>query len=289
MQNDEVLTAKMVPEKRVIPQVNLSSPAEAQSYKGDAQQWLAAIVQSSDDAIIGQSLEGIVTSWNKSAERIFGYDASEILGKPISLLAWPGNVEDMPRLVEAIRRGERVDHYQTVRRHKNGGQIFVSLTLSGILDSEGKVIGISKISRDISTRKAADETLSRQAHLLDQVYEPIMVRTLDDRVVYWNKGAERAFGWTSDEAIGKLSRELLKREFVEPESLISEVLDTKGNWEGELVNVRRDGHRRTMLSRWKKQKGIAGWEILETSFDITERKASVGKGRTDQGTASCRR
>ncbi len=277
MQSNEGHIAKMPPVQRVAPQADPLLPSETQPYKGDAQQWLAAIVESSDDAIIGQSLDGIVTSWNKGAERIFGYDASEVLGKPISLLAWPENEDDMSQLIEAIRRGERIDHYETVRRHKNGRQIFVSLTLSGILDSEGKVIGISKISRDISTRKAAEETLSRQTHLLDQVYEPIMVRTLDDRVVYWNKGAERAFGWTSTEAIGKISRELLKREFLEPESLISEALDTKGDWEGELVNVTRDGRRRTMLSRWKKQKGMAGWEILETSFDITERKLAFEK------------
>jgi len=277
MQSNEGHIAKMRPVQRIAPQADPLLPSETKPYKGDAKQWLAAIVESSDDAIIGQSLDGIVTSWNQGAERIFGYDASEVLGKPISLLAWPGNEDDMSQLIEAIRRGERVDHYETVRRHKNGRQIFVSLTLSGILDAEGKVIGISKISRDISTRKAADETLSRQANLLDQVYEPIMVRTLDDRVVYWNKGAERAFGWTSTEAIGKRSRELLKREFLESESLISEALDAKGDWEGELVNVTRDGHRRTMLSRWKKQKGMAGWEILETSFDITERKLASEK------------
>ena len=161
----------------------------------DAPQWLAAIVEHSDDAIIGQSLDGIITSWNKSAERIFGYTASEAIGEPISLLAWPGTEEDMPQLIETIRRGERVDHYETLRRHKNGTKIFVSLTLSGILDADGKIVGISKISRDISARKAADETLIRQARLLDEVYEPILIRTLDDRIVYWNKGAERVYGW----------------------------------------------------------------------------------------------
>jgi PAS domain S-box-containing protein len=260
---------------RAVPQVDRSVSREDPPYKEDAQQRLASIVESSDDAIISESLDGIVTSWNKGAERIFGYDASEVLGKHISLLAWPENQEDMPRLIEAIHRGERVDHYETTRRHKDGRQVFVSLTLSGILDAEGKVVGISKISRDISARKAADETLALQASLLDQVYEPILVRTLDDRIVYWNKGAERVYGWNAAEAIGKISRELLQTEFFEPELSVRKVLQTEGNWEGELSNLTREGTRRTMLSRWKKQQGIAGWEILETNFDITERKVAL--------------
>jgi PAS domain S-box-containing protein len=241
----------------------------------NAQQWVASIVESSEDAIISETLDGIVTSWNKSAERIFGYSSSEAIGRPISFLAWPGNEEDMTRLVEQIRRGERVDHYETVRRHKDGTQVCVSLKLSGILDAGGNIIGISKISRDISSRKAAEETVALQARLLDQVYEPILVRTLDDRILYWNKGAERVYGWTSEEAVGKVSRELLKTEFQELQLSIHEAFEAEGIWEGELSHLTRDGIRRTMLSRWKMQEGRSGREIIETSFDITERKRAL--------------
>src|ERR1700722_5703949 len=136
--------------RQATAQVSQPSRPNDPPYKGDTKQWLAAIVESSDDAIIGESLDGTVTSWNKSAERIFGYDSSEVIGKAISFLAWPGNEEDMPRLVETIRRGERVDHYETVRRHKNGKPIFVSLTLSGILDADGKTVGLSKPAGDFS-------------------------------------------------------------------------------------------------------------------------------------------
>lgn len=239
------------------------------------QQWLASIVESSEDAIISETLEGIVTSWNKSAERIFGYSSCEAIGRPISFMAWPGNEEDMTRLVEQIRRGERVDHYETVRRHKDGTQVCVSLTLSGILDACGNIIGISKISRDISSRKAAEETVALQARLLDQVYEPILVRALDDRILYWNKGAERVYGWTSEEVVGKVSRELLKTEFHEPEQSIHEAFEAEGIWEGELSHLTRHGIRRTMLSRWKMQDGRSGREVIEASFDITERKRAL--------------
>ncbi|WP_348268766.1 PAS domain S-box protein [Edaphobacter sp. DSM 109919] len=262
----------MPPIQRPIRQIDEAIPSQSLPYIPDAQQWLASIVESSDDAIIGESLEGIVTSWNNSAKRIFGYEASEVLGRHISLLAWPGNEEDTPRFIEAIRRGERVDHYETTRRHKDGSQIFVSLTLSGIHDAEGKLIGISKISRDLSSRNAADATLVRQARLLDQVYEPILVLSRDDRIMYWNKGAERVYGWTATEAIGRTGRDLLQTEFLEPELSMREALEIEGNWEGELANVTRDGVRRTMLSRRKRQEGTVGWEVIETSFDITERK-----------------
>lgn len=272
MHSYDVPIVKMSSTQRPIRQIDEGTSQEDLAYKGEPQQWLASIIQSSDDAIISESLEGIVTSWNNSAKRIFGYDASEVLGRHISLLAWPGNEEDTPRFIDAIRRGERVDHYETTRRHKDGRQLFVSLTLSGIHDAEGRLIGISKISRDISTRNIADVTLLRQARLLDQVYEPILVLSMDDRIEYWNKGAERVYGWTAEEAIGRIGCDLLQTEFLESASLVREALETEGNWEGELTNLTRYGVRRTMLSRRKRQKGTGGWEILETSFDITERK-----------------
>jgi len=250
----------------------------------DAPQWLAAIVEYSEDAIIGESMDGIITIWNRSAEKIFGYSASEAIGEPISLLAWPGTEEDMPHLLETIRRGERVEHYETLRRHKNGTKIFVSLTLSGIQDADGKIVGILKISRDISGRKAADEALIRQARLLDEVYEPILIRTLDDRIVYWNKGAEKVYGWRSDEAIGQLSRDLLRTESPTGVASISEVSDGDGNGEGEFLHLTRDGRRRTMLRRWRRQEGLNGPEILETHFDITERKRALEQEKQAKAT-----
>jgi PAS domain S-box-containing protein len=259
----------------MLPVPPADSPGVQPKHMVNAQQWLASIVEFSDDAIISETLDGVVTSWNKGAERIFGYAASEVIGRSISFLAWPGNEEDMTRLVERIRQGERIDHYETIRRHKDGRQIFVSLSLSGILDTDQNIVGISKISRDITSRKVADETLSLQARLLEQVYEPILVRTPDDRILYWNKGAQRIYGWSAEEAIGKVSRELLKTEFLEPEPLIRKAFEMDGAWEGELSHLTRDGIRRTMLSRWKMQKGRGGWEILETSFDITERKRAL--------------
>ncbi|HMF64326.1 MAG TPA: PAS domain S-box protein [Edaphobacter sp.] len=120
---------------------------------------LAAIVESSDDAIISSDLRGIITSWNKGAERIFGYTAFEMLGHPTTELAIPSLLEDPEHVLEKVRHGEKVDHYETVRRHKDGSEIMVSMSVSPIRDFSGALIGASKVSRDITVTRRAEESL----------------------------------------------------------------------------------------------------------------------------------
>ncbi len=127
-------------------------------YTEEAAQRLAAIVDSSDDAIVSKDLNGIITSWNAGAERLFGYSAGEVIGKPITILIPPDRYDEEPAIIERIRRGERVDHYETVRLRKDGLLIDISLTISPVKDAHGRVIGASKIARDIRQRKQAEET-----------------------------------------------------------------------------------------------------------------------------------
>ena len=122
---------------------------------------LAAIVDSSDDAIIGKSLDGTITSWNQGAERLFGYTAQEVIGQPISLLLPPGRQGEEPAIIERLKRGERVESFETVRRRKDGRNIDTSVTISPIHDSRTNVIGASKVARDISDRKRAEEAVAR--------------------------------------------------------------------------------------------------------------------------------
>ena len=117
---------------------------------------LAAIVDSSDDAIIGHTLEGIITSWNRGAERLYGYSPEEVIGQPLTLLVPPDLSDDLPHLLECLQRGERIDHYETQRLHKDSTRLKVSLTISPIRDSAGRIIGASKIARDITARKQAE-------------------------------------------------------------------------------------------------------------------------------------
>ena len=114
---------------------------------------LAAIVATSDDAIVSKNLDGVVLSWNSAAERIFGYTADEIIGHPILILLPPERINEEATILAKIRRGERVDHFETVRLRKDGRRVDVSVTISPIHDAAGKVIGASKIARDITEYK----------------------------------------------------------------------------------------------------------------------------------------
>jgi PAS domain S-box-containing protein len=130
-----------------------------QKRTAELQERLAAIVESSDDAIVSKDLDGIIRSWNRGAERIFGYKADEIIGQPISILAVPGRGDEIPNILDRIRRGKRVDHYETRRRTKDGRVLAISLTVSPIRDASGTIVGASKIARDITDRVRAEEAL----------------------------------------------------------------------------------------------------------------------------------
>lgn len=141
---------------------------------------LAAIVQSSEDAIISKDLTGRILTWNEGARRVFGYTADEVVGRPISILFPPDRLQEEPEILERIRRGERVEHFETVRVTKNHRKIPVSLTISPIRDAEGTVIGASKIARDVTERKAAEHELAAARERL-QNYSRELEKTVADR------------------------------------------------------------------------------------------------------------
>lgn len=122
---------------------------------------LAAIVQSSDDAIIGKDLEGLITSWNAGAERIYGYAAPEMVGRSIAVLVPQGHEDEVPHILAQLREGRHVQHFETIRRRKDGREIHVSLTISPIHDAAGEIVGVSTIARDITERKRAEEAMHR--------------------------------------------------------------------------------------------------------------------------------
>jgi PAS domain S-box-containing protein len=125
----------------------------------EARLYLAAIVESSDDAIISKDLAGVITSWNRGAERLYGYTAAEAVGRPVSILMAPEHPEELPAITERIRRGERIEHLETVRIRKDGTRLDVSLTISPIKNAAGEIVGASKIARDITARKWQEASL----------------------------------------------------------------------------------------------------------------------------------
>jgi len=165
-----------------------------------AAQRLAAIVESSDDAIISKDLNGVITSWNDGAERLFGYTADEAVGSSVTILIPPDRQDEEPRILARIRSGAKVDHYDTVRRRKDGRLFDISLTISPVRDAAGRIIGASKIARDISDRKAAErelrESQRRREELLAAIPAAIYTTDAQGKITYYNDAAVELAGRT---------------------------------------------------------------------------------------------
>lgn len=170
---------------------------------------LAAIVESSEDAIISKTLDGIILTWNRGAENVYGYPAVDTLGKPMTMLLPEDRPDEEAEILARIGRGERVEHFETVRRTKSGGLIDVSLTISPTRDNSGKVTGASHVARDITERKRIEERLLQLAAIVEWSDDAIISKTLEGVILTWNSGAERVYGYTAAEAIGRQMTMLL--------------------------------------------------------------------------------
>jgi len=168
---------------------------------------LAAIAESSDDAIIGKDLSGIVTSWNRAAEAMFGYTADEIIGHAITMILPPDRIYEETYILERVCRGERLVHFETLRRCKDGRIIPVSLTISPIRDDDGKIVGVSKIARDLSEAQRADQELQRREALLRSILDtaPDALVVIDEHglIQSFSVAAGRLFGFGSEEVLGR--------------------------------------------------------------------------------------
>jgi PAS domain S-box-containing protein len=164
----------------------------------EATQRLATIVESSDDAIVRKNIDGIIETWNTGAERIFGYKAEEVIGKPITVLIPPERFDEEPGILARLRSGERIDHYETVRRRKDGSLIDVSLTVSPVKDHTGRVVGAAKIARDVSERKRAEAALRDSQRRLQELLAaiPAAIYTTDaaGKITYYNEAAVELAG-----------------------------------------------------------------------------------------------
>ncbi|HEX8144702.1 MAG TPA: PAS domain S-box protein [Pyrinomonadaceae bacterium] len=171
-----------------------------------AQYWLTAIIESADDAIVTKTLEGIITSWNKGAERIFGYTAEEVIGKPVTILIPADHQDEEPAILARLRAGKRIEHYETVRVRKDGTFVDISLTVSPIRSPDGRIIGASKIARDISERKRAEEALRQREEELTDFIENSAVGLHwvgpDGTILWANKAELELLGYTREEYIG---------------------------------------------------------------------------------------
>jgi len=253
---------------------------------------LAAIVESSDDAIISKDLNGIVKSWNQAAERIFGYTAEEIIGKSITLIIPPHLHSDELMILEKIRVGQRIEHFQTVRMRKDGGLLDVSLTISPVKDRDGKVIGASKIARDITWEKKTEQAAQRLAAIVESSDDAIVSKDLNGIVMTWNKAAERIFGYKAEEIIGRSITTIIPPELYDDEPRILAKLRAGQRIDHfQTVRMRKDGERiyvsltvspirdqaGKVIGAAKIARDITQQKKMEEAIQLSERLASLGK------------
>lgn len=277
-----------------------------------AERWLAAIVESSDDAIIGESLEGVVTSWNGGAERIFGYSAGEAVGRRIQSLIWPANDDERDEdLLRRVLRRERIDHFETVRRHKDGTRIPVSLSMSPVFDSTGTLIGVAKIARDITSRVAMEQSLlatsdrvralteqeagARAASLADRRFRELIenapdgIVQVDDTgsILLSNRTAETLFGYDRDELLGRSVDELVpaahRPSHADRRARFAHAGVTRPMGMGlDLYARRKDGSEFPVEISLSPVKTEAGVHVTAVIRDVTERKRIQEQVRTLQ-------
>ncbi len=207
-----------------------------------------AILKSMDDAVVGKSLNGIVTSWNLAATKIFGYTAEEMMGHSIEVLLPPDRKGEERFILERIRRGEAIDHFETVRVCKNQRLINVAVTISPILDSCGKVIGASKIVRDITAQKLAEAQLRLTSSVFSGTSEGILITNAEGLILDVNSAFSRITGYQHGEVLGK--DPLTFRSGRQSHSVFRAMragLMRHGEWKGEVWSRRKDGEAYSVL------------------------------------------
>jgi PAS domain S-box-containing protein len=225
-----------------------------------AKSFLAAIVTSSDDAIISKDLNGIITSWNEGARRIFGYEAEEIIGDSILRLIPAELHHEEDFILASIRSGKRIEHFESIRVRKNRERFLVSVTISPIRDVGGTIIGASKIARDISDRRRADESRFRLAAIVDSADDAIISKDLDGKITSWNNGARRLFGYEAEEIVGQSILLLI------PEHLRHE--------EAEILRKLRAGEK---IEHYETTRISKSGELREVSITISPIRNSHGE------------
>ena len=224
----------------------------------EASQYLAAIVQSSDDAIIGQTLDGRIASWNKGAERLYGYFAEEVVGQPLAILVPADHPDQLPSMMESIRRGDCIEHYETERVRKDGTRVDVSLTISPVKNAEGEIVGASKIARDITSRKEEDrrknEFLALLAHELRNPLAPLR-----------NCLQVMRLG-NSDQASVEQARTLMERQLQHLVRLVDDLLDLSRISRGKL-ELRRE--RITLSAAVEHAVEVGGLVVKEQGHELT--------------------
>ncbi len=241
----------------------------------EAMRQIQLVVDNSYDALIGETFDGIVTTWNKGATRMFGYTSNEMIGKSVMILLPPEMKNELPPQLQKIKKGEVVIDYDTIRVRKNGTQINVAISMSPMVDETGTLFGVSVVERDISVRKKSEESMRQIQLVVDNSYDALIGETLDGIVTTWSNGASRMFGLTSQEMIGKSINLIVPEEFREEvRAVLGKIRKGEVVADHDSVRIRKDGLKIyvsvTIAPIINKDGVIAGASVVVR--DITDRK-----------------
>lgn len=261
-----------------------ANEAYTRGIEADVRQ-LAAIVECSDDAIVGKTLDGTIVSWNRGAEAVYGYRADEVKGRPISILVPPGAPDDVEQILARVKRGEHVEHYETLRQRKDGRVLCVSLTISPVKDPAGRLVGASVITRDITERKQAEEALRRASvynrSLIEASLDPLVTIGPDGKITDVNVATEAVTGCSRIELIGTDFSDY----FTDPgraRAGYQQVFREGTARDYELEIRHRDGHVTAVLynaSLYRDEAGAAAG-VFAAARDVTERKRAENERRS---------
>ncbi len=258
--------------KKTGPLPRAAKAKAGQGLDETIRQW-AALFDQVNDAIIAKSLDGRITMWNPAAERMFGYAASEIMGRSTSLLFPSDRVKEAEEAVARAGRGEAVQPLETVCLRKDGRPLDVSIAVTPLKSKSGEIIGSSKILRDVTEFNRVKHQIEEQKALLDKTQDAILIFEPEGRILYWNKGAERIYGWSGAEATGRFVGEFIHSDIHKFRDINTLVLET-GEWSGEFHHLNRDRQELIIESRWWLVRDKEGRPktILAINTDVTEKR-----------------
>jgi PAS domain S-box-containing protein len=234
---------------------------------------LAAIVDSSDDAIVSKTLDGVITSWNASAERLFGYTASEAVGQHISLIIPVNRRDEETVIIERIKRGERIEHFDTVRVRKDKTLLDIALTISPVRDASGKIVGASKIARDIAQRKQ----IERELHESEGRYR-VLADALDTQVQFRTQELEKR-----NSELSTLSGRLMESQDAERRRIARELHDSAGQTLAALSMKPCSDQRRRKARPCSTRQRPAGRQRVDPAFDTRNTHNVLPSAPTDAG------
>ncbi len=264
------VTSKSRKKTSPLPRISKASPD--QQPDETIRQW-ASLFDQVNDAIIAKSMDGRITMWNPAAERMFGYSASEIMGRSTSVLFPSDRIKEAEDAVARAGRGEKVQPLETVCLRKDGRPLDVSLAVTPLINKTGQIIGSSKILRDVTEYNRIKHQIEEQKALLDKTQDAIIIFEPEGRILYWNKGAERIYGWLCVEAIGRFIGDFIHPDIHKFRDINTLVMDT-GEWTGELHHLNRERHELIIESRWWLVRDRDGRpkSILAINTDVTEKR-----------------